>query len=283
LWCFAIYDNPFLQFITERIMLNTAQIESAISYNKKQAGVLWKIDELPAELKAARSADTAAFALAVGAAQEAKGIATDGKLGPSTLATILGKVAAPVASTVPVGQQAAALVAVCEAEAAKKVREVGGKNAGPDVEKYLHSLGMTKGSPWCAAFVSWCVMTALGLSKPPKWCSGSAVSLFQVAGRSKTCVKVTPVDADFKTKVKAGWIWSRAQDDAAAAAARKGVWCQGHTGVVVKVDDVGFHTIEGNTNAAGSREGDGVYHKTQKWSDAAIIGKTVGWFDPASV
>jgi len=263
-------------------MLNTEQLASAIAYNKKQAGVLWKITDLPSELQAARSADTAVFALAVGAAQEAKGIAADGKLGPSTLAHILGKVAvdAPVTN---VTETALALISAAAAEAAKKVREVGGKNAGPDVEKYLHCVGMTKGSPWCAAFVSWCVMTSRGLAKPPSWCGMSAVSLFQVAGRSKTCVKVTPVDADYKSKVKPGYIWSRAQDDAAAAAARKGSWCQGHTGIVVKVDDVGFHTIEGNTNAAGSREGDGVYHKTHKWSDAAIIGKTVGWFDPASV
>jgi len=264
-------------------MLNTEQLASAVAYNKKQAGVLWKIDELPMELKSARSADTAAFALAVGSLQEAKGIASDGKLGPSTLAHILGKVAAPVASTVSVGDWAGALISVCEAEAAKKVREVGGKNAGPDVEKYLKCLGMSKGSPWCAAFVSWCVMQSRGLAKPPSWCSGSAVSLFQVAGRSKTCVKVTPVDADFKSKVKAGWIWSRAKDATAAAAARKGSWCQGHTGIVVKVDDVGFHTIEGNTNAAGSREGDGVYHKTHKRSDSEIINKKVGWFDPATV
>lgn len=262
-------------------MLNTEQLASAIAYNKKQAGVLWKIDELPNELQSARSADTAVFALAVGSAQEAKGIAVDGKLGPTTLAHILGKVAvdAPVTN---VTEVALALIAAATAEAAKKVREVG-KNAGPDVEKYLKCLGMSKGSPWCAAFVSWCVMQSRGLSKPPSWCSGSAVSLFQVAGRSKTCVKVTPVDADFKTKVKAGWIWSRAKDDASAAAARKGSWCQGHTGIVVKVDDVGFHTVEGNTNAAGSREGDGVYHKTHKWSDSEIINKTVGWFDPATV
>jgi hypothetical protein len=26
-----------------------------------------------------------------------------------------------------------------------------------------------------------------------------------------------------------------------------------------------------------------VYRKTHKWSDAEIIGKTVGWFDPATV
>ena len=264
-------------------MLNTEQLASAVAYNKKQAGVLWNLADLPTELKAARSADTAAFALAVGTAQEAKGIAVDGKLGPHTLATILGKDDAHVASAVPVGQQAAALIAVCKAEADKKVREVGGKNAGPDVEKYLRSLGMSKGSPWCAAFVSWCVMTALGLPKPPKWCSGSAVSLFQVATRSKTCVKVTPADADFKSKVKAGWVWSRAQDATAAAAARKGAWCQGHTGIVIAVDEIGWYTVEGNTNAAGSREGDGVYYKTHKWLDAEIVGKTVGWFDPATI
>jgi hypothetical protein len=124
-------------------------------------------------------------------------------------------------------------------------------------------------------------MSSRGLAKPPKWCSGSAVSLFQMSG--KKAVKVTPLDVGYQTKVKPGYIWSRAQDPAAASAARKGVWCQGHTGIVVAVDAVGFHTIEGNTNAAGSREGDGVYRKTHKWSDAEIIGKTVGWFDPATV
>ena len=256
--------------------------DARVTYNVSQSTKTWKVADLPAPLSALDPA-TAAFADAVAKLQSSHGIAADGKLGPATLATISGKVAAPVASAVPVGEWAKALIAVCEGEAAKKVREVGGKNAGPDVEKYLRSLGMTKGSPWCAAFVSWCVMQSRSLSKPPSWCSGSAVSLFQMAGRSKTCVKVTPVDADFKSKVKAGYIWSRAQDATAAAAARKGSWCQGHTGVVVKVDDVGFHTIEGNTNAAGSREGDGVYHKTHKWADAEIIGKTVGWFDPSSI
>jgi hypothetical protein len=157
-----------------------------------------------------------------------------------------------------------------------------GKNAGPDVEKYQKSVGLSKGSPWCAAFVSWCYITSKGLTKAPKWCSGSAVSLYQVA-RSQKAVCVTPVDADFKSKVKPGMIWSRAQDPQAAAAARKGAWCQGHTGVVVKVDSIGFHTIEGNTNAAGSREGDGVYEKLHKWADAEIIGKTVGWFDPETI
>jgi hypothetical protein len=214
--------------------------------------------------------------------QAQHGLPADGKLGPGTLAALKAtpEPIAPPAAPLNITEAALALIATATAEANKGVREVG-KNAGPDVEKYLHCLGMTKGSPWCAAFVSWCVMTSRGLAKPPKWCSGSAVSLFQMSG--KKAVKVTPLDVGYQGWVKPGYIWSRAQDPAAASAARKGVWCQGHTGIVVAVDAVGFHTIEGNTNAAGSREGDGVYRKTHKWSDADIIGKTVGWFDPATV
>jgi hypothetical protein len=256
--------------------------DARVTYNVSQSGKIWKVAELPAPLNTLDPA-TAAFADAVASLQSAKSVPADGKLGPGTLAAIKAPAAgAPAAPAAPINitEAALALIATATAEANKGVREVG-KNAGPDVEKYLHCLGMTKGSPWCAAFVSWCVMTSRGLAKPPKWCSGSAVSLFQMSG--KNAVKVTPVDADFKSKVKPGYIWSRAQDPAAAAAARKGSWCQGHTGIVVAVDAVGWHTIEGNTNAAGSREGDGVYRKTHKWSDAEIVGKTVGWFDPATV
>ena len=255
--------------------------DAAVTYNSSKAGVLWQVADLPSPLPTL-DPSTPVFAAAVRTLQAQHGLPADGKLGPGTLAALKAPPAAPAAPAAPlnVTEAALALIAAATAEANKGVREVG-KNAGPDVEKYLHCLGMSKGSPWCAAFVSWCVMSSRGLAKPPKWCSGSAVSLFQMSG--KNAVKVTPLDAGYQTKVKPGYIWSRAQDPAAASAARKGVWCQGHTGIVVAVDAVGFHTIEGNTNAAGSREGDGVYRKTHKWSDAEIIGKTVGWFDPATV
>lgn len=255
--------------------------DAAVAYNSSKNGVLWQVADLPLPLRTLNPSDLV-FAAAVRTLQAQHGLPADGKLGPGTLAAFKAPPAAPAAPAAPINvtEAALAIIATATAEANKGVREVG-KNAGPDVEKYLHCLGMTKGSPWCAAFVSWCVMTSRGLAKPPKWCSGSAVSLFQMSG--KNAVKVTPVDADYKSKVKPGYIWSRAQDATAAAAARKGSWCQGHTGIVVAVDAIGFHTIEGNTNAAGSREGDGVYRKLHKWSDDAIIGKTVGWFDPATV
>ena len=255
--------------------------DAAVAYNGSKNGVLWQVADLPLPLRTLNPSDPV-FAAAVRTLQAQHGLPADGKLGPGTLAAFKAPPAAPAAPAAPINvtEAALALIATATGEANKGVREVG-KNAGPDVEKYLHCLSMTKGSPWCAAFVSWCVMTSRGLAKPPKWCSGSAVSLFQMSG--KNAIKVTPVDADFKSKVKPGYIWSRAQDATAAAAARKGSWCQGHTGIVVAVDATGFHTIEGNTNAAGSREGDGVYRKLHKWSDAELIGKTVGWFDPATV
>ena len=259
--------------------------DARVTYNLAQVGKTWQTANLPAPLNTLDPA-TPAFADAVAVLQKAKGVTADGKLGPATLAAITAPKVDPsdcgsLGNKTPISSATLALITVCKAEADKKVREIG-KNAGPDVEKYQKSVGMSKGSPWCAAFVSWCYITSKGLTKAPKWCSGSAVSLFQVA-RSQKAACVTPVEAGYQSKVKAGMVWSRAKDPAGAEAARKGVWCQGHTGVVVKVDGIGFHTIEGNTNAAGSREGDGVYEKLHKWADAEIIGKTVGWFDPETI
>ena len=176
------------------------------------------------------------------------------------------------------------LIAVCKAEDAKHVREVGGMNRGPDVEKYQKTVGLSPGSPWCAAFVSWCILTAKGLTVAPLWCSGSAITIWHRGTRRMLPEGfTTPEKADFRAKVRPGMIWVRAKDGAGAVSARKGTWVQGHTGIVVAVDDEGFHTVEGNTNGAGSREGDGVYSKLHKWSYSTDIVRTVGWFDPEYV
>jgi hypothetical protein len=175
------------------------------------------------------------------------------------------------------------LIESAEAEAAKGVREVG-KNAGPDVEKYQTTVGLSKGSPWCAAFIAWNVMHSRGLQKPPAWCSGSVATQWHLATRKlPASAKATPLDADFRSKVQPGWIWCRAKDPTGAKEARSGTWVQGHTGIVVKVDDAGWHTIEGNTNAAGSRDGDGVYRKTHLWTNAPQVARTIGWFDPSKI
>ncbi len=40
--------------------------------------------------------------------------------------------------------------------------EVGGNNKGPWVRKYMEPAGLPDGYPWCAAFVSWCFLQAVG-------------------------------------------------------------------------------------------------------------------------
>ena len=54
------------------------------------------------------------------------------------------------------------LIEVAKAEDAKRVREVGGMNRGPDVETYQKTVGLSPGSPWCAAFVAYGVKEAKG-------------------------------------------------------------------------------------------------------------------------
>lgn len=171
------------------------------------------------------------------------------------------------------------LIEVAEAELAKGVREIGGKNRGADVETYQKCVGLRPGDPWCASFVSWCWLEATGLESAP-WCSGSAVTIFHKATRKGASAEVVyPHDADLTARVRPGMVWVRAKNPDGARSASRGIWVQGHCGIVVAVDATGFTCVEGNTNSAGSRDGDGVYRKLHKWG-ASDIARTVGWFAP---
>lgn len=174
------------------------------------------------------------------------------------------------------------LIEVAETELAKGVREVGGKNRGADVEKYQACVGLRPGDPWCAAFVSWCWLEAHELQSAP-WCSGSAVTIFHKGTRKGASAEVVyPDSPDLAARVRPGMIWVRAKNPDGARSAARGIWVQGHCGIVVAVDATGFTSIEGNTNSAGSRDGDGVYKKLHKWG-ASDIPRTVGWFAPPAV
>jgi hypothetical protein len=167
-------------------------------------------------------------------------------------------------------------------EVGSKIREVG-KNAGARVEQYQKIVHIPKGAPWCAAFVSWSTAQGLGMPKPPKWGGGGAVGLYHKGAGALKKLGMNDYCAthEERHKVKPGWVFSQARNAEDAKKARKGAYTLGHTGVVVGLDpndpDV-FITAEGNTNEAGAREGDGVYQKRRKFSDA----KMVGFFDPVA-
>ncbi|AOW08741.1 CHAP domain-containing protein [Flavobacterium gilvum] len=118
-------------------------------------------------------------------------------------------------------------------------------NAGPAVEKYLKSVGLGKGYAWCMAFIYWCTKEAakdLGVENP----------LFKTAGvlamynKEKDSVVTDPQPGDIMI-LDYG----------------KGL---GHTGIVEKVIGTDVHTIEGNTNDEGSREGYEVCRRVRKLS-----------------
>lgn len=124
------------------------------------------------------------------------------------------------------------------------VREATGNNDGPAVEKYLASVGLGKGYSWCMAFVYWCVKQAaaeLNLKNPLKqtggvldeWNSGRGIHL---TVPEPGCIFIMDFGGG-----------------------------EGHTGIVTGVFlDTGLiHTIEGNTNDDGSREGIGVFRRTR--------------------
>jgi hypothetical protein len=133
------------------------------------------------------------------------------------------------------------------------VREATGHNDGEAVEKYLKSVGLGKGYSWCMAFVYWCAKQAankLNLINPLKQ-SGGVLDEWQ-SGRG-THIKVPEPGAIFIMDFGGG---------------------EGHTGIITGVfpeKDL-LHTIEGNTNNDGSREGIGVFRKDRHISDPKIIG-----------
>lgn len=128
-------------------------------------------------------------------------------------------------------------------------------NCGPRVNQYkaATNLNPKEAWPWCAAFVDWCVREAMG-------------------GGTYT----------FKRPVTAGaWDlenWSKRQDNSTSTKRNPGtdikagdivIFTFSHVGIAVSdayKDTMVVDTVEGNSNAAGSREGGGVVAQTRKLS-----------------
>lgn len=106
---------------------------------------------------------------------------------------------------------------------------------------YLASAGLSKGNPWCAAFVTWTFKTA-GVKAVV---SGYSPAWFPTGKTIYTNGKgQTPARAD----VFGLWFASKGR---IAHVGFIDSWGQGSYVI----------TVEGNTNEGGSREGDGVYRK----------------------
>ncbi|MCC2278881.1 CHAP domain-containing protein [Streptomyces sp. ET3-23] len=109
-------------------------------------------------------------------------------------------------------------------------------------------LEWSQNQAWCATFVSWCAMQA---------------GLAGLYPRTASCA--TGVD----------WFKQRKRFSAYPAVGSQIFFGSGggaHTGLVYAYDDDFVYTIEGNTNADGSAEGDGVYLKKRERRSSYVYG-----------
>lgn len=130
------------------------------------------------------------------------------------------------------------------------VKEVG-KNLGPEVETF-QSATKAKGLAWCASFVIYVVNEGVCKALPialsdvlPR--TASTQNLYGWAKKNNYITK-TPKFGDLA-------IW------------RNGNTWKGHVAFVAEVNefDKKFTSIDGNTDATGGREGDGVYERNRSY------------------
>ena len=131
------------------------------------------------------------------------------------------------------------------------VQEVGGNNRGPEVRSYQRVTGFDEPVPWCASFVSWtfylCGVETVKSAWSPSWFPGDKVIDPKI---------INPEAGDvfgiyFRNKGRIAHV---------------GFIDEGPPGEY-------FITVEGNTNSALSRDGDGVYRKRRKKSSARKISR----------
>jgi hypothetical protein len=139
------------------------------------------------------------------------------------------------------------------------VRELSGKNDGKDVEKYLKTVGLGKGYAWCAAYVKWCLMqgkvdvrtvtgAAASLYRPEKW--------IYLKGKYKE--EPLPGDVFCLYYQSLGRIGHTGFFDG---------WANKSAGT--------YRSVEGNTNDANSREGDGCYRRIRQIRSTHSVNR---WF-----
>jgi hypothetical protein len=134
-----------------------------------------------------------------------------------------------------------------------------GQNRGARVDEYIRSTHLDpaanppSGYPWCACFVFWCFrQAAIALDQSnPCTRTASVVTHWDLTSAPKLLAPDARLD---RGKVRPGMIFCKTHDR------------HSHTGIVCAVTDAGIVTVEGNTNLAGSREGNAVvFGKIRPW------------------
>lgn len=144
-----------------------------------------------------------------------------------------------------------------------------GSNRGPQVDKYLRSVGLDpeEGSfAWCVAFIYFCFEEAskkLGVTNPMIKTAGVLAHWSRAGGQGVPRITAARAIAQ-PTLVRPG---QQFIIDSGGG--------HGHSGLIERVIGSKLVTIEGNTNTGGSREGIGVFRRSMR----KIPGINKGYID----
>ena len=179
--------------------------------------------------------------------------------------TIFDRLVSPMkAALAPISPQGRSLgelvVAYAQQHLQQHPREIGGQNRGPWVRLYMSG---HEGTPWawCAGFACFCLLQAsksVGTALPivPSFsCDSLAASAktkqrFLAELRPNDRHRITPGSFFLVRRTPTDWI---------------------HTGIVVSAESEVLHTIEGNTNDEGSREGYEVCARVRGYKSMDLI------------
>lgn len=138
------------------------------------------------------------------------------------------------------------------------VEEVNGSNCGPRVNEYKAAtwLPADKPWPWCAAFVCWCVLESM---------KASGIKETKTFKRPRTA---GAWDFENWSLAQDATTWTKKPHRGDIQAGDIIVFKFSHIGIALSSPDKNgnVRTVEGNTDAAGSREGGGVFRKTRNVS-----------------
>lgn len=127
-------------------------------------------------------------------------------------------------------------------------RSNGHWNNDQKYSKAVPGMAWSNFQAWCCTFVSWCAMQAGEASLYPRTASClTAVSWFR---QQKRFSEYPAIGAQIFFGSGGG----------------------SHTGIVTDYDSTYVYTVEGNTNAGGGAEGDGVYAKKRLRRDSYVYG-----------
>lgn len=146
------------------------------------------------------------------------------------------------------------------------IRERTGHNDHPMIDWMLDYLGLPHGLSWCLAFCLWCVHIAVNPMPYPK-IARCSIFLEQVQAND---FRYETFDAD-----DVAWGINKARPGdimifSSGKVASNKNW-NGHAAIVEnQVSPRKWETIEGNTNGAGSREGNGVYRKVRSVKNGTL-------------